>query len=468
MDTLRHKTLQFIEEQALIKRGETVVVALSGGADSVALLDVLAHLPGFGLQLVVAHLNHRLRGEEANTDELFCRTMAARYGVPFECSRVDIAAAAAAAGMSLEEAGREIRYAFFRKVAKQYAATCIAVGHHGGDQAETLLMRLLRGAGGGGLAGMKPVTGTGRIVRPLLFSTRDEIERNLRNAGLLWREDSSNRDVRFFRNRVRHELMPLLERYNPGMIERLQRTAMALAADEELLESMTTVTFKRIFAVSDREASAELADVIGELPAMRMRLYRRALKEVRGDLCSISSAHLTAIDRLVHGHRPNSEVTLPGDARAMRAYGTLRITRNTDEALPSDFELTLDKPGAYRLPCGSVLAIEISGADAFAESPANTDLIVAAGQLSFPFQVRYFRNGDRFIPLGMHHRKKLKNLFIDRKIPLAMRKRVPLLIAGGEIVWVCGIQASERVRSIGVGTEVVRLRLFPGPGCCGI
>ena len=200
--TSAKKSVRYIREHALCAPGDTLVVAFSGGADSASLLDILAHLPGYNLQLVVAHLNHLLRGAESDADELFARAAAERYGCLFALARVDVAALADETGLSLEEAGREARYAFFREVAAKYAAAAVAVGHHKGDQAETVLMRLLRGAGGSGLSGMRPKSADRMIVRPLLSLRRPEIEAYLHKGGLPWREDSSNAAVRFLRNRI--------------------------------------------------------------------------------------------------------------------------------------------------------------------------------------------------------------------------------------------------------------------------
>jgi tRNA(Ile)-lysidine synthase len=460
MELLRKKVLRYIREHALCAPGDTLIVAFSGGADSASLLDILAHLPGYNLQLVVAHLNHLLRGVESDADELFAKAAADRYNCPFALARVDVAALALKTGFSLEEAGREARYAFFREVAAKYAAAAVAVGHHKGDQAETVLMRLLRGAGGSGLSAMRPKCADRMIVRPLLSLRRPEIEAYLQKGGLPWREDSSNAAVRFLRNRIRHELLPYLGSFTADIEERLCRTAEALAADEEVLETAAAGAFSRTVAVTASGAEADIDALCREPLPLRKRLYRQALQAVKGDLRRISFTHLAAIDKLVFAARPNSELTLPGGIRVVRAYRSLCFTRQLEDPLPAGGELLLESPGDYPLPCGGRLRIE-ERAETFAAGKAAGAHILAAlaGQLQFPLTVRYFRDGDRFIPMGMNSRKKLKNLFIDRKIPLHARKKVPLLVDRGEIVWVCGVQAAERMRAGAVDNGVPRLLL---------
>jgi tRNA(Ile)-lysidine synthase len=460
MELLRKKVLRYIREHALCSPGDTLIVAFSGGADSTALLDILANLPGHNLELVVAHLNHLLRGAEADDDELFARAAAERYGCPFALARVDVAVLARQTGVSLEEAGREARYAFLREVAVKHAAVAVAVGHHKGDQAETILLRLLRGAGGSGLSGMRPKNSAGTIVRPLLFLRRPEIEAYLHKRGLSWREDSSNAEIRFLRNRIRHELLPYLESFNTDVEERLYRTAEALAADEEVLAAAAAGAFLRAVAVTASGADADIEALCREPLALRKRLYRQAIEIVKGDLRRISSTHLAAIDKLVFAARPNSELVLPGGIRVIRAYRLLRFTLQREEPLSGGGELLIARPGDYTLPCGGRLLIEESSESAATGHATGVNtLVILAGQLQFPLTVRYFRAGDRFIPSGMTGRKKLKNLFIDRKIPLQTRKRIPLLADRGEIVWVCGVQAAEISRTIAVENCLPQLLL---------
>src|SRR5665647_2065143 len=227
-----------IQRQRLFETGETVVVAVSGWAYFVALLDILSRLEDEKLRLVVAHLNHGLRGTESDGDEEFVRMLAARYGLPFELRRADVGSLSRSCRLSLEDAGRRASYSFFAETAITHGAAGIALAHHRDDQAETVLIRLLRGAGGAGLSAMGSGS-HGMLKRPLLQVSRAELERYLKGRGLSYRTDASNADTAILRNSIRHELIPLLRRYNPKISERLAATAEILACDEELLERLT-------------------------------------------------------------------------------------------------------------------------------------------------------------------------------------------------------------------------------------
>lgn len=460
MQLLRNKIFRYIKQQSLFNPGDTVVVALSGGADSVALLDILAGLPGFPLILVPAHLNHSLRGDESDGDESFVRRVAARYGLAAEVRRVDVNGLAKAKGLSLEEAGREARYGFFRELAARCGAAAVALGHHREDQAETVLLRLLRGAAGSGLAGMRPRTGGGLFVRPLLDISRREIEAYLGKAGIDWREDSSNVDIHFLRNRIRHELLPLLCTYNPQVVESLNNTAAVLAVDEELLCAVTADAYRRCATSTGTAVTLDLQAVAGEHDAFRPRLYRLALAAVKGDLRRISFRHIRGVEGLVASELPNGRIDLPDGIRVTKEYERLRFTAVNEALPPEEFELTITHPGSYRLPCGQTLTVEsLAVLPAGWRSSGLNAVFVCPEDLPFPWTVRYFRAGDRFMPLGMGGEKKLKDLFIDRKLPLPQRRRVPLLLSGGRIFWVGGVQLSELARLSGDEQAVVRICL---------
>jgi len=462
MQIFRRKIERFIGEHHLLESGDTVIVAISGGADSVALLDVLASLASYHLTLVPAHLNHLLRGDDSDRDEKFVRQIAARYGLNPEIRRVDVAADAAATGLSLEEAGREARYSFFRELASRYGAQAIALAHHRDDQAETVLMRLMRGSGGSGLTAIRPRGEDGLLVRPLLTVSRGEIEAYLAKVGLEWREDRSNSDTSFLRNRVRHELLPLLRSYNPRIAESLGQTAAALARDEDLLCAITAEAFVRCVTASGSSQVVGLDALDLEPPALRPRLYRMAIAAVKGDLRRISFRHLEAVEKLALAENPSGRVVLPGGLFAVREYRRLIFFKVgwIPAPIADDFLLRIEEPGSYLLPNGSLLVIE-----AFSVLPekwrckGGQTLWIAAADLPFPWEVRYFRAGDRFRPLGMQGEKKLKNLFIDRKIPLTERVRIPLFLCRGEIFWVGGVQPAAVAGRVAEGGAVMRLQL---------
>jgi tRNA(Ile)-lysidine synthase len=438
-----NKIMNYIEENRLFVPGDTIVIAVSGGADSVALMDILTSLGKYRLQLIVSHLNHLLRGAESDADEEFVRKLAGSFCLPIEVRRVDVREIARRERRSLEDAGRSARYAFFDEVAASHKAHAIALAHHADDQAETVLLRLLRGASGSGLCAMAPKS-AGRYVRPLLNVTRREIVEYLQKRGIAWQTDSSNDDSYFLRNRIRHELIPLLSTYNPAISERLAATAHALAADEELLNAITTASFAR-HRVSNREGvTLSVPGVLTEPRGIRLRLYRLAILQATGGLDRISFRHLQEIDHLFNSQRPHLTLTLPDNLRIARSYGVISFFTVKEEKSFTFEGFLVEGPGTYPLACGGMLTVDFAQATADLRSMPATIAYFDLEQTPFPWHIRTFRPGDRLSPFGMTGHKKVKNLFIDGKIPLVSRRRIPLLFCGEMLLWVGGMRRTSK------------------------
>lgn len=455
--------LAFSSEHSLFTPGDTVIVAVSGGADSVALLDILISLTDLRLSLVVAHLNHSLRGAESDEDERFVAAFAASRGLPFVSERADVRALSLHERLSLEDAGRRARYEFFDRVAACYGARSVALAHHADDQAETLLLRLLRGAGVTGLSAMLPRR-DGRYVRPLLTLSRSEIERYLHARGLRFRVDSSNVDTAFLRNRIRHELLPYLSRFNPEISRRLAVTADLLAADEELLEAVADEAMQR--TVRERTTEGVIFDVsllLREPRGVRYRLYRRAIALVKGTLLGLSYKHVLQIDDLVRSSKPNLGILVPGGVAVVRAYGLVTFGTGVAETSWED-DIIVEGPGCYSLPGGGELVVDVApqpeDLGALLPEQACLDLDCAP----FPWVVRGVRPGDRIRPLGMTGKKKVKDIFIDEKVPLERRRLVPLVFCNGELVWVCGYRTSHFARVTEKTVRTVLAEVRPRPG----
>lgn len=446
-----------VRSQRLFGTGETVVVAVSGGADSVALLDLLTQLDAEQLNLVVAHLNHGLRGAESDGDENFVAALAEGYGLTFVAKRVDVAAFAAKERLSLEDAGRKARYAFFDESARAHGATSIALAHHQDDQAETVLIRLLRGSGGSGLSAM--ASSAQKLRRPLLQVSRAEIERYLKLRGITWRTDATNADTAILRNSIRHELIPLLRRYNPKVSQRLAATAEILASDEELLEQLTSAAYQRLADCHGAAIAFSTEPLLREPRALRLRLYRRALQELRGDLMRIGTAHLEAIDRLAASTRPNARAKLPGACFVSRCYDTLNFARSD---LPAGvaWEHVVAGEGEHPLPRGGRLTVQRIPRPHQPETASRLVAYLSPEAAPFPWLLRSFAPGDRFIPLGMTGAQKIKDLFINEKIPPLMRSRIPLLVSGGEIIWVPGVRMGEKARITAATGAVLRVEIL--------
>lgn len=429
-----------IRRHKMFRSGDTVVVAVSGGADSVALLHVLHSLHEYRLSLIVAHFNHMLRGTESDDDEQFVRTIAADHGLPFVVGRYAVDEFAEREGLSLEEAGRLCRYRYFDEIAAKHRAAVVVLAHHADDQAETVLMRLLRGSGATGLRGMSPKSNDGKYVRPLLSVSRHQIERYLAERGLTFRTDSSNCDLSFLRNRIRHELLPTLETYNPAVRELLTATADALAADEMVLEEFCHAAFDSMADVQPDRVGLPVQRLRNEPQALRMRLYRRALALVRGDLRRIGRRHLNAIDSLVHDRKPHLSLDLPDGTSIGRRYDNLFISAAGDLSKVLIGECVIGGPGTFSWNGYVVTVMAVDAAELSVPGPWKCCFDGEAAP--FPWTVRSFRNGDRFVPFGMTGHKKVKDYFIDQKISREKRLKTPLLFSGADLLWVIGLRRS--------------------------
>lgn len=437
---------QFACEQDLWHAGERLLVAVSGGPDSVMLLDLLhtVFAQEDHLRLAVAHVHHGLRAA-ADTDVAFVEELADRYNLPFLLRRVDVPRRVAETGESVEEAARELRYAALAESARAVHADAIVTGHTADDQAETVLMRVLRGTGLTGLAGIPPRRGA--IIRPLLPVWRSEVEMYLRTRGLASQVDESNLTLDFTRNRVRLELLPQLEReYAPRLRERLHHLAELARQDNDALDRWTDEAATRLLQpIPGGVAVQPQAD----LPqAVRWRLWRRAIAEVRGGLADISFEHLADIQRLM----PGGEVHLPG-VRVLHEAGRLVFLPSMAETVPVEITLrALPVPGTLCLPeAGCCLTVE----ERMAPCPlGGGDIaVVDADAVRGALTVRSWQPGDRFRPLGAPGSRKLQDIFVDAGVPRRLREHVPVVLDEDGIIWIAGFRPADRVKIVAATTR---------------
>jgi tRNA(Ile)-lysidine synthase len=500
-DVLR-QVQETVRAYDLLRPGERIVVGLSGGPDSLCLLHVLKRVHrSYRLRIHVAHLNHGTRGEASDADAEFARMTAIAWGLPVTVEKRDVPRLAAERGLAFEEAARRVRYAFLAQVAERVGADKIAVGHNADDQAETVLMHFLRGSGLAGLRGMLPIapltdyrllepftdgeTGSQsleswtslRIIRPLLEVARPDIEGYCARHSLEARFDRSNLDTTYFRNRLRHELLPEMETYNPNIRERLCHTAAVVAADYDLLVRLRREAWERIVREDREDAIVFDRAAWQALPvALQRATLRQATYQLRRSLRDVTFVHVENARQIALQGETGKQATLPMGLELTVGYETLTVGEAgaagppPDEPLLwSDRSLPVACPGTTPLP-DSTWALEARVLKDWdmetvtaTEHPWTAYLDAEAVAQSILLRPR--RRGDRFRPHGMGgHSVKVSELMISVKIPQAWRDHVPLLVAGDRIVWVCGHRIAHRV-AVGPETDsVAQFRFRPVSG----
>jgi tRNA(Ile)-lysidine synthase len=434
--TVIERVLETITRYNMLPRASHVTVAVSGGPDSVCLLEVLRELaPSFELKLSVAHFNHRLRGAASDEDERFVAELAARSGLRCYFAAANVAQAKD----NLEQAARRARRAFFAELIRKGYTDRIALGHTRDDQAETVLFRLLRGSGLAGLAGIYPLTADG-YIRPFIEITRAEVEQFLRSRGLEWREDATNRDPRFARNRLRHSLLPQIAReWNPRIADALAHLA-DLAHEEERwwraeIDRLAGHLLQR------RSKGIEVrAGALADLPrAVARRLVRCALAEVKGDLRRIEYPHVEQVLELAERSGGDGRLRLP-HINVTRSFDWLRIA---PAGPPETFPLVnLIVPGTYAAPGGSSkMRFEVAR-KTVTEPCATLKAELGLRLIPTPLELRGWRPGDHYRPAGQSRDQKLKEMFHRARVPSWQRPLWPIVTGGGMILWARGFGAA--------------------------
>ncbi len=459
MQKLAETVFKFIRTKNLLYPGDRVGLAVSGGADSVALLRLMLELRDeLGVLISIIHFNHKLRNGDSEADEDFVRELSGQHELEFFSASGNAAHYAEDKHLSLEAAARELRYEFFFTVAHDARLNRIVTAHTLDDQAETVLLKLVRGAGTRGLAGIYPkllikladdphgVHLEKFIVRPLLEVRRRDIEFYLEGLRQPWREDKSNRDLRHSRNVVRHGILPRLERnLNPAVREALAETAEIARAEEEYWRTKITELIPEVLKCTDSMGPGGILDrrTLSAHPKATQRRLIRAIAESLG--FNLDFKHVECVLQLASGPRHSQSVILPGGWTASLSRAGIRIQRSHTPTI-SDYEYSLPVPGRIKVPEAGRW-IEALLVRPTPESAYNPDDAIDPSLLARELQVRNWRPGDRFWPEHTKSPKKIKDLLQQRHVTGTDRRRVPIVVCGSEVIWVEGFSIPKALRS---------------------
>ena len=412
----------FIIKEAIFKHGDGVVVGLSGGADSVALLRCLIELSGeLGLKLFASHINHNMRGEDSFEDERFCVDLCSKLAVPIKVFSVDVKGYAAEKKLSYEEAGRELRYKAFAEALTLFSADSIATAHNKNDQAETFLMRTIRGTGIKGLCSMRPIAGS--LARPFLCVSRTEIENYLESINQPYRTDGSNTSDIYTRNRIRSKLLPLIiNELNPSVINAVCRSADILNEENDFIENETDKAYDEC----NTENGIDITKLNSFHSAIIKRVIRLAYKNWAGTLHDLSAAQTDCVLALIT-NKTGSVAELVNNCNAVIEYGVLKFADRANVSCEFCYELHLEQP----------VYIKETGCYAGLTRTARNGIVFDGNKLAGSIHLRSRQNGDK-INLDGVGTKKLSDFFTDRKTPKNERDSVPILEVNGEIIFIAG------------------------------
>ena len=459
---LEEKVQQTIRKFDMLSFNDRVLIGVSGGPDSVTLLNVLLSFKKrYSLSFFIAHLNHMLRGKESDEDVNFVKNLAQKLDLPCEVKSCNLTKISRKEHLTLEEAARKYRYKFYLESAKKFRANKIALGHNADDQVETVLMRFLRGSGLEGLMGVPPVRG--KIIRPLIECSRAEVEEYCKENKIEYRVDSSNKEVVYFRNKIRLELLPLLSKgYNKNIKDTMLRLRSIISEVSEYLHQETELLFKEVARRESPETVIIDLKKFTSLPlALKRRIIRKSIEVVKGNLYSISFKHNNEILKLTKYQLGEKEIYLPDNLMVKKIYNKLiiykkEISKEQTEEMPTHWEYDILIPGETEIrSLGIKFEIKIlDSADiksslylAGKKSKGEFLEFIDYNKVKLPLKLRNRRSGDRFYPLKMKGLKKVKDFFIDNKIPKSYRNLIPILVdSEDKIIWIMGMRLDDRIK----------------------
>jgi len=436
------KVQKTIEKHNMLQKGDKVIAALSGGADSVALLDALCSFKDeYSLEIYALHVHHGIRGEEADEDCAFCMELCNKMGVEFFIKQYDIPELTEELGMSEEEAGRYARYEAFDELCVLLGADKIAVAHNMNDNAETVIMNLSRGTGMKGLCGISPVRDN--IIRPLIDVSRDEIEKYLAERNITYRTDSTNLEDDYTRNRIRHNVLPLLENeVNEGAVSNIVKTAKMLSEEEDFIESYAKECYEKcILSESEDKIELDAEKFLSVHSAIKKRMARIAFEKLSGRMKDVTNQHIESIVDIFEGETGRS-ISLPYAIKAEKSYNTLILKKISEEM--SDFCYVLGEEETYIKECG----IYVSVSEKVSEN-VDEYRYFDSEKIGKEFFVRNRRDGDRLTINKDGRSKKIKDILIDLKIPREEREKTPVIGTEKGVLWLypyrhCSVSAADK------------------------
>lgn len=458
--------LAILHEHSMIAPGETVLVAVSGGPDSVALAHSLWLLrEKLGISLCIAHLNHSFRGKESDEDAEFVRLFASSLGVPCVIEKIDVPRVRETLRLSAESTARLVRYEFLENTADKVGASKIALGHTADDQVETILMNIIRGSGLEGLAGMPAVRG--RIIRPLLNVRRIDVASYLQQHGLSSRIDETNLLPHYTRNRVRLKLLPMLREYNPNVDNVILQLAELARADSAYMTEKAKESLEKLCLDRDEHTiRLQAKGLLGTHLALRRRVVREVFRMLRGELTDLGFKHVEELLALVDSGK-SFQYELPAGVFVECEQGilTVRSERPAEIAITYKYELAI--PGETVIPEASV-SIQAEVMESRVEpvrTRDNLEVVLDLDRIRGPIVARNWQPGDRVRPLGMRGSKKLQDVFTDEKIPRRVRHRIPVVLDSDKIIWVVGLVVSDEVKVTEGTQRCLHMRAIPLSGC---
>ncbi|MDF2673134.1 MAG: tilS [Clostridiales bacterium] len=438
---MRDKIISTIEKYGMIEKGDGIVVGLSGGPDSTCLIHALSTIKElYDIRIYAVHLNHMIRAEEALRDEKYSENLAKTLDIPFFSKQIPVESYASENKISTEEAGRFLRYNLFEEIARKTGSKKIALAHNMNDQAETILMHLIRGSGLSGISGIRPVR-AGKFIRPIIACSREEIEEYCSVNNLNPVIDSSNKETIYTRNRVRLELIPYIKKYfNPNLVENLYKVSDIIRDEDDYLNSRTFIELNRIKTGDGVDINSfNLLHI-----SIKRRMVRVLIEGIKGDLDGIQSKHITECVDFIEKKHTGKTLGLPEGIECIIQYDVFKISKKEET---EDFEYCLKVPGnTYIKECNCGVNVKIIKKNDLYFIDSEFIKYFDYDKIKNKMTARNKRDGDYIYPKGMKGRKKIKDIFIDKKIPREVRGKTLLITQESEVVWIFGLRDSRKYK----------------------